>query len=346
MDGVDGVDFVDGVDGGRWGREWRSGAQCPPLSLCKNRLRLFFSSFRAFPVIPGFFSSFRAFFSVIPGLFPVIPAKAGIPLTLATSALQRSAKRALYTLDSRPCSSQGQALRGNGKEGDRNDEVGHRNGGGASREAVAASPPRRPCGGGLGLVLLALLAAGAASCGGGRSIPIPFLYRIEIQLGNLIEQKVLDRLQPGMSRQEVREAMGTALLADPFHGDRWHYVYYLRKDGSERSKRHIVLHFEDDRLVAVGGDVKPGSGNRGEEEKDGRRAVRIPEDPDRELPEEEQPPPRGTDHIGQELEAGPDLGPDSGSDIVLESEEAIVEAEKEAEKEKQAKQEKTREEEE
>jgi len=53
-------------------------------------------------------------FSVISAPIFVIPAKAGIPLSLATSVSQRSAKRALYSLDSRPCSSQGQALRGNG----------------------------------------------------------------------------------------------------------------------------------------------------------------------------------------------------------------------------------------
>jgi|SRR5262245_17868274 len=86
-------------------------------------------------------------------------------------------------------------------------------------------------------------------------------YRAEVQQGNVVTQDMIAKLQPGMTRSQVRFALGTPLLVDPFRQDRWDYVYMLMKQGEVKERRRIVVVFKDDRLVALEGDVAPlGSG--------------------------------------------------------------------------------------
>ena len=83
------------------------------------------------------------------------------------------------------------------------------------------------------------------------------MYKIDIQQGNVVEQKTVNRLQPGMSKSQVRYIMGTPLLVDVFHQDRWDYYYSMKKGSQDRIKERIALFFEDDRLVRIEGDLKP-----------------------------------------------------------------------------------------
>lgn len=53
-------------------------------------------------------------------------------------------------------------------------------------------------------------------------------YRVEVDQGNVIDKQALSRLQPGMSKEQVKYAIGTPLLADMFHADRWDYVQYYK----------------------------------------------------------------------------------------------------------------------
>jgi outer membrane protein assembly factor BamE len=86
-------------------------------------------------------------------------------------------------------------------------------------------------------------------------------YRAEIQQGNVVTQDMVAKLQPGMTRSQVRFALGTPLMVDPFRQDRWDYVYMLMKQGEMKERRRIVVVFKEDRLVALEGDVAPlGSG--------------------------------------------------------------------------------------
>jgi outer membrane protein assembly factor BamE len=86
-------------------------------------------------------------------------------------------------------------------------------------------------------------------------------YRAEVQQGNVVTQDMIAKLQPGMTRSQVRFALGTPLLVDPFRQDRWDYVYMLMKQGEVKERRRIVVVFRDDKLVAMEGDVAPlGSG--------------------------------------------------------------------------------------
>ena len=71
---------------------------------------------------------------------------------------------------------------------------------------------------------------------------------------------MLNRLEPGMSKQQVSLVMGTPLVVDPFHPDQWVYLYRLRKGGEAVEERRIELQFQNDRLQRVTGDVKPAAG--------------------------------------------------------------------------------------
>lgn len=82
-------------------------------------------------------------------------------------------------------------------------------------------------------------------------------HQIDIQQGNYVTQEMVAKLKPGMSRRQVRFALGTPLVVDPFHADRWDYVYVLQKQGRRVEQRHIVVIFKDDKLQRIEGDVKP-----------------------------------------------------------------------------------------
>lgn len=80
-------------------------------------------------------------------------------------------------------------------------------------------------------------------------------YRIDVRQGNYVTQDMVARLKPGMSRDQVRFALGTPLVADMFHADRWDYVYRFQPGRGEAQLRRIVVFFEDGKLARVGGDV-------------------------------------------------------------------------------------------
>lgn len=90
---------------------------------------------------------------------------------------------------------------------------------------------------------------------------MPGVYRIDIQQGNVIEQSMLDQLRQGMDKSQIRYIMGTPVIIDPFHTDRWEYLYSYDDGGAfeRREQRHITLHFnENERLSHVSGDVEIG----------------------------------------------------------------------------------------
>ena len=82
-------------------------------------------------------------------------------------------------------------------------------------------------------------------------------YRMEIQQGNFISQEAVSQLKPGMSKEQVRFVLGTPLVTDIFHADRWDYVYFRDVRGRAREERRIVVVFEDGKLARVLGDVVP-----------------------------------------------------------------------------------------
>ena len=103
------------------------------------------------------------------------------------------------------------------------------------------------------IVLLFVL----AGCGGVPYLPSVTPYRIDIQQGNMVTQDMVEKLEPGMSRAQVRFTLGTPLVADPFHPDRWDYVYLYNKAGTVTEKRRLVVIFKDDKFVRIEGDKMP-----------------------------------------------------------------------------------------
>ncbi|MHB1358222.1 MAG: outer membrane protein assembly factor BamE [Rhodocyclaceae bacterium] len=80
-------------------------------------------------------------------------------------------------------------------------------------------------------------------------------YRIDVRQGNFVTQDMVARLKPGMTREQVRFALGTPLVTDMFHADRWDYVYRFQPGRGETQSRRLVVFFEDGKLARVGGDV-------------------------------------------------------------------------------------------
>jgi outer membrane protein assembly factor BamE len=96
----------------------------------------------------------------------------------------------------------------------------------------------------------------------GDSIPdalgnTPLLYQPTVQQGNVVTQEMVDKLKPGMNRRQVAYILGTPLLVDAFHQDRWDYVYTKEVGGGADNKTHIALFFEDDILTRIDGDFRP-----------------------------------------------------------------------------------------
>jgi outer membrane protein assembly factor BamE len=71
------------------------------------------------------------------------------------------------------------------------------------------------------------------------------VHRIDIQQGNFLEAKDIDRVAVGMTRVQVRALLGTPMVADPFENGRWDYVYYLKKGRWHKAEqRHFVVFFD------------------------------------------------------------------------------------------------------
>lgn len=104
----------------------------------------------------------------------------------------------------------------------------------------------------------------------------PLFYRIDVQQGNALEQPNVSRLEPGMSKNQVQFIMGTPLLVDVFHQDRWDYYYGMKRGNGEIEKKHIALFFEDDKLVRTEGDLWP----QPLDEKDQLKATEVYSVPD------------------------------------------------------------------
>ena len=112
----------------------------------------------------------------------------------------------------------------------------------------------------LGLALAASAAAGA--CGtfdsatqrlAGSITP----YKVEVVQGNFVSREQVAALRPGMSRQQVRDILGTPLVTSLFHGDRWDYVFTLKRRGVSSQARRLTVYFRGELLERFEGDEMP-----------------------------------------------------------------------------------------
>jgi outer membrane protein assembly factor BamE len=82
------------------------------------------------------------------------------------------------------------------------------------------------------------------------------VYRIDIQQGNLLEEDAIEQVQVGMTRSQVQFLLGTPMVSDSFHRDRWDYAYFLKRGRSrDIDRRWLVVYFEGDRVVRLNRDL-------------------------------------------------------------------------------------------
>ena len=88
-------------------------------------------------------------------------------------------------------------------------------------------------------------------------LKIPRVYKLSVQQGNVITQEMVDRLKPGMTRNQVAFVMGKPVLSDPFNDDQWVYVYSLEVPDYFTQTFKMVLAFDGDTLATITGDYVP-----------------------------------------------------------------------------------------
>ncbi len=78
------------------------------------------------------------------------------------------------------------------------------------------------------------------------------VYRANISQGNIVEEEDLDQVEVGMTRNQIRFLLGTPMIDDPFHMNRWDYVYYVKIGRNDASaKRWISILFDDDKVSEI-----------------------------------------------------------------------------------------------
>ena len=82
-------------------------------------------------------------------------------------------------------------------------------------------------------------------------------YKVEVVQGNVVTKEQVQALQPGMSRQQIREILGSPLMTSVFHSDRWEYVFTMKRKGVAEQTRKLTVFFQGDSFVRAQGDEMP-----------------------------------------------------------------------------------------
>jgi outer membrane protein assembly factor BamE len=85
------------------------------------------------------------------------------------------------------------------------------------------------------------------------------VYKLDINQGNYVTQDQVEKLRVGQTRAQVRSVLGTPLIADAFHADRWDYIYEFNRQGRTLESRRFTAYFVDDKLARWEGDEMPPS---------------------------------------------------------------------------------------
>ena len=109
-----------------------------------------------------------------------------------------------------------------------------------------------------GFPLGGLLAACGSFNSASRSVASAITpYKVDVVQGNFVSKEQVEALQPGMSRQQIRDILGTPLVTSVFHGDRWEYVFTIKRPGVESQIRKLTVFFNGDAFVRAEGDEMP-----------------------------------------------------------------------------------------
>jgi outer membrane protein assembly factor BamE len=82
-------------------------------------------------------------------------------------------------------------------------------------------------------------------------------YKPDVIQGNVVTTEQITQVKPGMTKVQVKEILGSPLITDPFHADRWDYVFTLRRQGFDDQQRSFVVLFEKDQVLKIDAPVLP-----------------------------------------------------------------------------------------
>ncbi|MDE0746887.1 MAG: outer membrane protein assembly factor BamE [Porticoccaceae bacterium] len=106
----------------------------------------------------------------------------------------------------------------------------------------------------LSLILLSVISTGCSW------IKFPGVHKVDIQQGNILDQDMVDKLLPGMTKSQVRFVLGTPLIADTFNQARWDYIYRRVSAAGEKTEENVTVYFDnEDKLDRITGDYAPTS---------------------------------------------------------------------------------------
>lgn len=130
--------------------------------------------------------------------------------------------------------------------------------------------------------LLPVVAASLTACASfdgasNRLASIVTPYQIDVVQGNVITREQVDQLRAGLSRQSVRDLLGTPLLQSVFHADRWDYVFSFRRKGEEPQLRKLTVFFNNDVLERFDADPMPTEAEFVASLDNTRKSAKVPE---------------------------------------------------------------------
>lgn len=124
------------------------------------------------------------------------------------------------------------------------------------------------------LATMLIASLSLAGCGGWATVASYVNpYRVDVRQGNYVTQDMVAQLKPGMTRDQVRFVLGTPLVNDAFHADRWDYVYRLQPGRGELQQRRLSVFFADGKLTRAAGDVVAAESSPAEDSSSGRPAA-------------------------------------------------------------------------
>lgn len=103
------------------------------------------------------------------------------------------------------------------------------------------------------LILLSVLLASCSYL----SVPVLSPYKMDIRQGNFVTPEMREKLKLGMTKHQVRYVLGTPMINDAFHGNRWDYVYRLEQHGKVVEKQHLILYFNGENLARIDDSGQP-----------------------------------------------------------------------------------------
>jgi outer membrane protein assembly factor BamE len=86
---------------------------------------------------------------------------------------------------------------------------------------------------------------------------LPRLHKVTIQQGNVITQRMIDQLEPGLTRSQVAYIMGEPIYRNSFDDSRWNYIYSIEIPGAYKEQKRLTIYFDGDVMTHFDGDYTP-----------------------------------------------------------------------------------------